>query len=657
MTYSHRTLITAGICLVLVTAAIAGAALDFSNQYPVTHGTTYSAGDSGPSVTLGFDTNISSGNPFPDNNTFELESAHGNATFTSTANTSVKIDDVTGTWTRVSQMDVTNGELTIDPEDKQAIRVQGDTDHLSFTSVELDDGNTDVSYGGPDGGTTTLTVTDVPADTAIVAVNATGATLDKSVSTSGGEVTFNLPQSDHDIQLQSSSTNTPEITNPDPTGPQSTTPSELAVDVTDDDFESDEVQVNITLDGAQIHSENITSDSRVAASVGDLEPGEHTWTVTAADEYGNTEQQTYTFRLPDELRIYNESAPETLIDDREVGVTVYSDGDEVFTRNTTTGNISLDGLPTTTDLVVVAQADGYITRSAVIEDTTVQNRMYLLNENTSSVDVRFLIDDPTGVYPPESTQLFIKRPLTVNGSTTFQTVAADEFGVEGFTTALEQDTRYRLVIKNQKGDRQVLGSYTAVASETVTLQPSGIEVDYSDGETYAWSAGYVNDTDTHKITFVYSDPARETTDLEVTIYERNNESNTLSGYPTTYTGTLGNVSITEQLTDEQSDKEWVVEWSADRHGEEISSQKIVGEHTVQLPSLDPWWQQAIGFAIVLMTGGLFSRANVGVGAVTVALVAGMFYWWGWFAGPTSGAAVVIGLGVAVIVWATQPGGP
>lgn len=653
----NRRVVTIVVCVALVVAMAAGAALDFSTTYPISEGTTYSAGADGPSIQLGFATNVSSGNPFPDAQTFELESEHGNATFSSNGDTFAQIDQVTGTETRLSQMNVSAAELTIDPEDKQAVRVTGDIDNLSFREMALDDGTKDFSYGGPDGGTTTLTVTGMPADTAILAVAADGSELDLAVSGSGGEVTFELPQSEHDVQLQESEVDPPVLENPDPTGPQSTTPTELAIDVSDEDFPSDEVEVNISLDGSQIHSENITSNSRVNTSVGDLAPGEHTWTVEAVDEFGNEEQETYTFSVADNLSFYDESAPETLINDRQINVTIYSDGEEVYSRNTTTGKIDLEGLPVTTDLVVVAEADGYIQRPMVIEDITLQQRMYLLNETTSTVEVRFKIDDPTGVYPPEDTQLFIKRPLTVNGSTTFQTVAADEFGVEGFTTDLEQDVRYRLIIKNKENDRQVLGSYTASVSETVTLRPSGIEIAFEEGQNYAWDATYINGTDDDtgpKITFEYSDPAQETTDLTVTIYERNNESNTLSGYPETYTGPLGNVSISEPLTDSQSEKEWVIEWSANRNDEEITAKRPVGEYTTQLPSLDPWWQQAIGFAIVLITGGLFSRANVGVGAVTVALVGGLFWVIGWFTGATSGAAVAMGLGVAVIVWVKQP---
>lgn len=645
---------------ILISSMLTGAALTFSNRYPISGAPPYSASDSGPTIKVGVDTDVASGNPFPDGNTFELQSTAGNATFSSSVKTSARVDQITGTETKLSNMDVTNGTLTIDPEDKQAVRVEGDTDHLNFRSMEVDDGSSDFSYGGPDGGTTTLTITDLPASSTIVAVGSDGTELDTAVSSSGGEATFQLPQSDHTVLLQSGETAAPEFSNPDPTGPQSTTPTDLEVNVSDEDFDSDtdeEVQVNISLDGTKIHSETITNETRVTASVGSLSPGDHTWTVEAVDQYGNERTSTYTFGLPDNLSFYNESAPDSLINDREITTTVYSDGEEVFTRNTTDGNISLEGLPAMSDIVIVAEANGYITRSVIIEDITKQQRMYLLNDSASTVEVRFEIDDVTGQYSAEETQLFVKRPLEVNGSTTYQTVVASDFGAAAeVTTDLEQDVRYRLVVKNDDGDRQVLGTYTATVSETVTLRPSSLELNYTDGEPYSWDAGFINDTAGPRLTFEFSDPARETTNLRITIYEKGNESNTLGGYPVTYSGPLGNVSISEPLTSEQADKEWVIRWEADRNGNTISAQQGASDITVQLAELDPWWQQAFGFAVLLITGGVFSRANVGVGAMTVALIGGVFYWIGWFSGVTSGAAVAMGLGVAVLVWSTQRGG-
>lgn len=654
--WDRRSILAIVLSAFLLVSLVGAAALTFSSTYNATTGVTYGYGDSGPDITLGYDAEVASGNPYPEAGTVDLHTKAGNATFSATANVSATLDSPTGTTTELSSMNVSAGELTINPDDKQAVRVTGDTDHLSFRSAQLDDGTQDFSYGGPDGGTTTLTITDREPGVVILAVNQSGVKLDKAVVDSNGEVTLALPQSDHTVELQSSDISDPAFSNPTPTGPQSTTPDELAVNVSDDDFPNDEVEVNISLDGTQIHSENITEDSRVNVSIGDLDPGAHNWTVEATDQYGNTETKLYEFGTPNNLSVYNESAPTQLVDDREVTVTVFSDGEQVFERSTTNGTISLDGLPATQDLVVVTEADGYITRSAIIEDITVQNDVYILNENVSTVEVRFELDDPTGNFPPATTELFIKKPLNTSNDTRFRTIAADQFGTEGFTLDLEQDERYRLEIKNQDGDRQVLGSYTASVSETVVLTPTGLVIDYDGAEGYAWDATYDNETGNPSIVFEYSDPQQLTSTLEVTIYERGNESNTLSGYPETFVGPLGNVTIEEALTEEQTNKEWVVEWEADRDGEVISAKEPVGEYTVVLPGLDPFWAEAFAFAVILITGGLFSRANVGVGAVTVALVAGVFYWIGWLAGATSGVAVILGLGLSVIVWAQQSGG-
>lgn len=651
---STTTLVLIGL---LLTALVGGAvALNFAITYQATDGVTYNAGPNGPSITLGYNTDVASGNPFPDENTITLQTTDGNATFTATSDVNATLDDVTGTRTELSEMNVTAGALTINPEDKQSVSVEGDTDTLWFESMQLDDGDADFQYSGPDGGTTTLTVTSLPANTAVLAVNQSGTPLDKAETDASGDATFTLPQSTHTVELQSSSTSGPTFSNPDPTGTQSTSPSELAVTVDDDDFPTDNVTVTISLDGSQVQSTTIESETRVTHSLGSLAPGSHTWSVEATDQFGNIETDSYTFGTPDNLSVFNESAPTMKVDDRAVTVTIFSDGEQVFERSTQDGNVSLDGLPTSEDLVVVTEADGYTTRQAIIEDITVQNDVYILPENATTRTVRFELEDPTGNFPPTETQLFIKKTLNKSGTTTFHTIAADEFGVEGFTVELEEGERYRLEIKNADNDRQVLGSYTATLNETVVLQPSGLRIDYTEGQAYAWDAEYLNESGAPSIFFQYSDPANETTDLTVTIYERNNETNTLSGYPETYSGPVGNVTIDEALTSQQADKEWMVEWSADRNGEEISAQQPVGEYSVILPELDPFWAEAFAFAVILITGGLFSRENVGVGAVTTAIVGGVFYWIGWLSGATSGAAVVLGMGLAVIVWASQEGG-
>jgi len=64
--------------------------------------------------------------------------------------------------------------------------------------------------------------------------------------------------------------------------------NELAVDVTDGDFDADgdSVDVGIYVDGAQVHTETITSNSRVSVDVGPYADGNYTWHAEAVDEYG-----------------------------------------------------------------------------------------------------------------------------------------------------------------------------------------------------------------------------------------------------------------------------------------------------------------------------------------------------------------------------------
>jgi len=414
--------------------------------------------------------------------------------------------------------------------------------------------------------------------------------------------------------------------------------------------------VPISLDGTEQAITTITADTRVSTSIGSLTPGTHNWTVEATDDEGNTEIETYSFGVPSNLTVYNESAPDELLNTTEVTATVYTDGEEVFTRTTTNGTVPLRGLPATENLVVELEATNYTTRTVMVEDLAVQQRYYLLPENVSSVEVRFELDDPTGQFDSERSQLFIKRPLTVNGTTTYQTIVADEFGPTGLATTLEENVRYRLVLKNSEGDVRVLGAYEAVVAETVTLRPGGLELAFNETSGYTWDYRIDNSTGTPTIAFEFVDPEDATTNLQVTIHERGNSSNTLSGYPVTYAGPVGTVSIAEPLTDAQANTTWVVAWEADRNGQSLASGARDSANPRLFTALPAWVRLWSGLGVVLITGALFSRANVNVGAVVTALTAGIFWWIGWLGSAATGASVALGLCIAGLFWAADRGG-
>jgi len=639
------------VVVAMVAAASVGAAISYSTPTESPTLTT----NSNVSVTLSGSHDLSpSETGFPDDETVEVASNNGNVTVSGSSDANLTITQITGTETQVESLNVSGAPVTIDPEDKPAATVEGETATLDFREMALDDGTVDFSYSGSSG-ETTLTVRGLPADQVVAARDSTGL-LDKATTDSNGVATFSLPNSEHDVTLASSSVSDPQLSDADPVGTQSTTPNELAVNVTDPDFPGDEVQVNISLDGSQQTSQNITGATRVTTSIGSISPGTHTWTVEATDSEGGVTTQTYEFGVPANISVYNESRPNELLNQTTINATVYSQGDEVFSRSTTDGNFSLEGLPASEDLVIELNAANFSKRTVIVEDIAQQQRFYLLPDDENSVDVRFQLDDPTGEFPSADSQLYIKRPLTVDGNTTYQTIAADEFGANGYVETLESDVRYRLVLKNADNDVRVLGAYSAPTSETVTLRPNSLELEFPENGGYNWNFTYDNSTGSPELRFQFADPQNETRNLRITIHEQGNTSNTLSGYPVTYEGPLGTVSISEPLTAEQANTTWTVEWEADRNGNTIDSSQRVSARPDLFNELPTWVQLWGSMGVILMTGGLFSRANLAAGAVTVGLTAGIFWWIGFLGSAATGIGVAIGLAIGVIVWASQKGG-
>lgn len=643
--------IAAGVILLLVVAA-APAASSFlatlANPF-VAENVTY-ATDSGVAVTVEGQYNVSSGNPFADAKTLDLVTESGNVTVSGNGSANLTLTQLVGTETVVKDLGVATTGVTINPEDKQAVTVKGDTSTLRFRSMAVDDGDVDFVYAGASG-TTTLTVTDLPADHGIIAVDiGTGETLDKAVTDASGTATFDeMPNSEHTVKLQSEPAEGPTLDNADPTGTQSTTPNQLSIDVNDSDFPDDEVNVTMWLDGTEVKNTTLTSNSTVTYSLGSISPGEHTWNVSATDSFGQTATGNFSFGTPANLSIYNASAPDNLINDRTVNVTIYTDGDTVFQKSTTDGNVSLEGLPTSTDLVVEAEANGYLTRSIIVEDIAQQHSVFLLNESVATNEVRFQIDDATGKFSGEDVQVIVEKPINQSGSTNYKVVSAGEVGVNGFTTKLEDGARFRISVKNTNDDTRTLGAYTSAVAETVVLKIGSLSFESGDVERgIRWNARYLNQSGNPKIVWNFSDVEDQTTRVTLTICERDNcANNTIADK--VYTGEFGNLSYSEPLTAAQDNKTWVVKWTAERNGRTIKGQRVVGKRVDLGIPLADLWKQVVGVGMIIFVGGVVGGARPGIGAVVVAAVGGIMWFIGFLPPAVGGGAVALAFGVGVAV--------
>lgn len=361
-------------------------------------------------------------------------------------------------------------------------------------------------------------------------------------------------------------------------------------------------------------------------------------------EVQNSKHNVELKESPEELYVYNETSPDTLVNNTTVEVTVFADQTTV-TRSTTDGTINMSGLPTGQKLIIQAKADGYFERTIVIDSIYEQQQIFLLNKSTTSVEVRFVIDDKTGQFDTDSTEIRVLKPITQNNSTEYRIVAADYAGVNGLTTNLEEDARYRLVVRNDQGDKRVLGSYTASVSETVTLTIGEVQLGANDPtKHYQWDASFTNETGpTAKFEFV--DDNGTTTDLNVVIHEYGNKSNEV--YNSTFPGPISSLTITEPLP---SDKRWVVRWEGERSGEAISGSRIIGPNAGWVDiGLDEKWTTFSSIGLLILIGGMFGGIRSDLGGVVVALVGGMLWFVGWLPSAVGGGAVVLGLAIPVLV--------
>lgn len=628
-------------------AAIPVLAATFTNPVPQSGTVPYET-NSGATVNVVGATNTSSGNPFPDDNTVEIETEQGNATFSSTGtvNSTVHVSNLTGTTTSVTDLNVTNAALTIDPEDKPALTVEGDTDRIEFRDPALDDGTVDFVYAG-DSGTTTVTVRGLPADTYITARDAdTDETLDISQSDGSGAVTLqNMPNSVHRVQLIQGSGSSPVLSDPQPDGNVSSQPTEFSVHVSDDDFPGDTVTLEWYYKGSQFDTTTTSSDGRQSVPAPTVDTGVSEWSVVATDDTGNQDVVNATVGIPGEISIRNESDPSQLVTET-LTVTIYSGNESYIDEQTVSdGTVDMTGLPTT-DFILQIDASGtdYTNRTRYYQTIVGNKSAYVLNTSVDpTVNTRFVLDDPTGEFGP-NTVIYVQRALNQSGAREYRTVHADLFGVEGVTTQLEQNERYKIVIQNEDGTVQDLGPYRAEESEIATVRPGTPTIDLTDYEQgWAANATLTNQT----LEFAYDDPNNETQQLTVWIHEKGDESNRLR--PNTSYFSLGSASGSYSLTANESEKTWVVNFVIEfNDGSQITAQVEVSNRPDILPPMSQVWLTIIGVAIMLISGGVFSQLNAGVGGVVVALEGGILWWLGFLDATTSGASVVMAIFVAVL---------
>jgi hypothetical protein len=414
----------------------------------------------------------------------------------------------------------------------------------------------------------------------------------------------------------------PTLSDPQPTGTITSFDGDLEINVSDPDFadsEGDEVTVTASNSDGQIGSTTVTSNGTATIPYNAL-AGTNDISWSAADSYGESGGASQQFTVPENLYIRPESNTSALVDGSSVSIEVrFYSGEQIYTRTTTNGIVSLAGLPADSRFAVVVSAEGYYRRRVIIDSLYEQQTVYLLNESKPAVEKQFVLNDVSGNFPAQSTRIYIQR--SINDSTDYRTVAADYFGAtSAFSTFLQTDQRYRIIIENDQGDRRTLGSYTPVSAGVEPLKIEGVGL-YEDSQ-----AGYIAnasarrlDTGQRQVVVRYRDPANATSDYSVRVYERGNESNVT--YSEQVSGPVENYSA---YVDVENSTNYVVNWSATRGGQQVGGARPVGgaDLGLRIP-LPAQWLGTIGLTIIVFVGSLAGERYATHLALAVVAFAGV----------------------------------
>jgi len=349
----------------------------------------------------------------------------------------------------------------------------------------------------------------------------------------------------------------------------------LSADISDPDFDieyGDTATVHWFVDGEQRATTSASSNGTVSYTLSNVDAGSHDWHIEVEDEFGHrTTSATAQFTSPSEIRIYDEMNPDQLVKDSvTVTVRLYAE-DRTVKREVSDGVLDMSGLPVDSTIVATTEADGWIDRRILIRDLTQQQQIYLLNSSADSVPITFDLQDKTGDFPDDTSQLYVQKAINTSGTEDLEwkTVTGDYFGADGtFPTDLAYNHRYRLVIRNE-GKVRVLGSYIPTESGTYPVEIGNIVWDVPEGES-VYADSELRDLDententypnaTKEMYFEYFDSTGNTSELHINISVRG--SNEIIYETTVYD--VSSYSESVPLTKNQSEKSLVVNVTADR---------------------------------------------------------------------------------------------
>ena len=653
-------LILVGVVLLLATSAAAGVAVD---REPVQDSITLETNSGVAVSTSAHGGEIELTTPFVDDQTVAVNTANGNATVSGANAASLTIDSFSSPII-LTNIDATGTTVTVTPDGLQPVGVGGGVETARYYGTVADDNSVDRRYTGGTGTTTTATFTGLTSGQTYLARDLnSGDSLAVAEADGSGDLTFSgLPDGDHRGAIESYQTTAPTIdastARPDPTQTISGLPVTLGVEVDDADFGNlnEELSVEWSVDGQQVATTTATQPGEVTYQADSLTAGEHTWSIDVTDAQGNTvSSQSFALNTPGELIVYDEVNPAETIDNATLRIRFF-DGDsrEVVQRTVTDGTVNMTGLPAGQQLVVTVDDEGdqWVYRRIVLSSLTQQADVYLLPVNATSSQVNFGLDDATGNFPSESTQLFIERAITKDfdgdgeTETEYRVISGDNFGAaQDFPTVLETNERYRLRVRNGDGDVRVLGSYTASGDAAEVLEIGTVSISSEADAGAAATARVIGEGDQRSVRVIYDDVENQTDALSITIHEQGNESAVLA--TDNVTGVSSYVGTYQIPASAPEDIAYEIGVEADRGDSTFSTTEFVGDlpELVQRFNLDPAIAGLIGWVGIVAIGGLVVIYNARLGALTMVVVAGFTT----VIGATQIPATVLALGGSVAI--------
>ena len=632
------------LALALATAAIAPAVPAAADELPnedepiAGAGVSFDTGPDGPNVTLGETTEFRNENPWVSDHNITLEPW---GSVTSQADTHVRVNEFNGTWTNLTNIDATAGDITIKPNDKQSVTASGGVTTIRYddgSRVAIGDGQTDFVIGADGSGSVTLH--NLPASETFTAGTKSGTGFGQVTTDSTGTGTIPVSQTSGPEEVVLFENHSPEIDNASatPQGGEVIQQSQidLSVNVSDAEFgtlQGESLDATFFLDGQQVGTDAVSANETTSTTVSNLEGGSHEWYVVVEDNYGQqTTSDTFSFGIPSTLRVFNESDPDQLVDNNVQLRLRFFTGEQtgqVFERTVSDGTVDLTGLPSNERFVVTVDddAENFTYRRIIVDSLIEQQEVYLLPKKVDSVEVDFRLTDYTGTYPPTGTELYIESPISKDfdgdgsNETEYRVISGDNFGASGsFPATLQTRERYRLRVRNGPNQR-VVGSYTATISQVEEIRIQGLTLEAPEGQTYATLTNITSVNKQRQLNFKYRDESNTTDQFSVTIVER------ASGN-VTYTDTVTDAPINDYAVYSvplENDTAYIVRWNATRDGQQINGSTLVGGQGIDIP-LDPDWLGSAAMILIVFVMSLAGRRKhtfIAIGAVGVA---GIMMW-------------------------------